>query len=331
MVQNPNLITIDVIEKEFASDPLYNLLKRKNKLKLIFDNEYITKLEKLTWYTTTSVAPMCNTTVSKVQYYLRNFLEYLEIEESPSTGNAFKIDYKGVIRLKMIIILKDEYRIKGLKQELGYENIVKSAKPMRQNNELWIEHNRDHLEYLISFLNDSGFVLIDEDSKVVEINPYIINSLRAIPYAVELLKENSPMDYAITAAKDKRKSLEQNIEDKEFMKQLLIRTNGLEFREKSKANLDNKGLFSFFKKKSPDENIDKYDVNEDPQIKMIDEKIEVVKSEISNVDAEILTLERNRSELLVKIKALVDMTTKNQSNIDMLGDVKHESKENEGK
>lgn len=328
MADNSNLINLEVVEREFSSDPLFNLIKRKKKLQQIFDNEYIVELEKLTWYSTTSIAPMCDTTTSQIQYYVRNFLEYLEVEETPSTGNAFRLDYKAVIRLKMIFILKDEYKTKGLKQELGYENIVKSAKPIRLSAEGWLDQNQDQLEQLISFINNSGFVLVDDESNEVEVNPYIIKTLKMIPQVLELIQDSAPTDIAISAAKDKKRALEENIKDKELLKQILVRTHGLEFREKSKVNQEPRGFFSMFKRKDISEPVVKHlpAETDDPQILLIDEKIQQLESEISQVDDVIKKLEIERTAFSNKIQALLGGTQNTNDNLNEQGVLTNESK-----
>lgn len=313
-----NVIDLSIVEKEFSSDPLFNLLKRKNKLGLIFDNEYIRALEKLTWYSTTQVAPMCDSTTSNVQYYLRSFIDYLEIEETPSTGNAFKIDYKGVIRLKMIFLLKDEYRVKGLKQELGYESIVKPVRPHLPTSDL-NDQQQESLDYLMSFLRESGLVLLNEESREVEVNPAIITRLNLVPKTIELLKESTSYDDTLNMYQQLLTSLESQKRDKEYFKKVLIRTNGLEFRMNSKIQNEQKGFFSIFKKKSIEAEDSIPDFEEDEEINVINDDLSKLHTQIEEVTEQIEELKQKKEKYHKLLQPILKDFIASEDGIEKLG------------
>ncbi|MFD1735502.1 hypothetical protein ACFSCX_02895 [Bacillus salitolerans] len=99
------------------------------------------------WHSTTEVAHWLGVTDSQLRYYLKPFYEYVTSEDAPSSSSAYRLDALAVIKLKMILLLKDQYRVSGLEKLLGldgagYVHTKSEKKPAVAK----IEKDRDQLE-----------------------------------------------------------------------------------------------------------------------------------------------------------------------------------------
>ena len=108
------------IKEIFANDPLYQVIKETPTEELFLSESYLSDLIEKKYYSTPEVASWFEVTDAQLRYYIKPFEEYLFNDEAsnPTTGSLIRLDYKAVLKLRMILLLKDEYRVKGLKQLL---------------------------------------------------------------------------------------------------------------------------------------------------------------------------------------------------------------------
>jgi DNA-binding transcriptional MerR regulator len=106
--------------KEFIKfDPLYEVIKDKTLENQLLSEEYLDTLEEKRWYSTPEVAEWFGINDGQLRYYIKPFHEYLFTEETPSSSTAYRLNIESILKLRMILLLKDEYRVKGLQKLVG--------------------------------------------------------------------------------------------------------------------------------------------------------------------------------------------------------------------
>ncbi|MDA6131317.1 hypothetical protein OSK38_28620, partial [Escherichia coli] len=55
---------------------------------------------------------------SSLTYYIDGLKEYILPEDAPS-NKYMRLNYLSIIKMKMVLLLKDEFRLNGLKAEVG--------------------------------------------------------------------------------------------------------------------------------------------------------------------------------------------------------------------
>jgi len=132
------------IPHELEHDPLYEILKeRPDQYEELFRSEFLDQIDVSTWYSVTQVGqiladPETKKAVpaSSLKHYIDNMFEYVVPEEGPNT-KSIRLNYLSIVKLKMIWLLKKEFRLSGLQSEVGIlgkvENTNKASAP--ENNQ----------------------------------------------------------------------------------------------------------------------------------------------------------------------------------------------------
>ena len=121
------------IEKELRFDPLFKVIKTAKTAKLdreLYAEDFLEELDLNSHYGTKPISTWFNVSDSNLRYYIKELQsDYLYEENSPSFNNSFRFKGIAVIKLWMIMQLKDEYKMKGLNrlisgQELGFPEVA---------------------------------------------------------------------------------------------------------------------------------------------------------------------------------------------------------------
>lgn len=108
------------IKEVLADDPLFQVIQETPNEQLFFSEPYLLELIEKKYYSTPEVASWFDVTDAQLRYYIKPFEEYLFDGQvtNPTTATLIRLDFKAILKLRMILLLKDEYRVKGLKQLL---------------------------------------------------------------------------------------------------------------------------------------------------------------------------------------------------------------------
>ena len=114
-------------------DPLYYVLQDTPLEETLFNDPYLTDIIEKKFYSTPEVASWFDITDAQLRYYIKPFEHYIfdEMEDTPSTATVIRLNFPSILRLRMILLLKDEYRVKGLKRLLNIDEngyIVKNRR-----------------------------------------------------------------------------------------------------------------------------------------------------------------------------------------------------------
>jgi hypothetical protein len=116
-------ITRERLEAEFGNDPLYDAIQRMNLLDELFDQETLSVLVERHEYTTTDFEKWFCVSEADERYLstpgiMRAFVKELgSYLQTRNLGRTIIIDYQGVIKLKMALLLRKN----GMKPALIYE------------------------------------------------------------------------------------------------------------------------------------------------------------------------------------------------------------------
>ncbi|MFF5996042.1 hypothetical protein AAGS61_15015 [Lysinibacillus sp. KU-BSD001] len=96
-------------------------------------------------YSTPEVAGWFDITDGQLRYYIKPFEHYIfdDMTDNPTTATVIRLNLRSILKLRMILLLKDEYRVKGLKRLLGID----------ENGEMQITLNQDYLAQNIQLLS----------------------------------------------------------------------------------------------------------------------------------------------------------------------------------
>lgn len=115
-------LTKQRIQDILTDDPLFQVIKETPTEQQFISEPYLSTLIEKKYYSTPEIASWFEVTDAQLRYYIKPFEEYLFDGQAsnPTTATVIRLDYLAVLKLRMILLLKDEYRVKGLKQLLRF-------------------------------------------------------------------------------------------------------------------------------------------------------------------------------------------------------------------
>lgn len=120
------LETDEVTEKIttiLQGDPLFAVIRNTPLEETLYTDSYLTEIVEKKFYSTPEVARWFEITDGQLRYYIKPFEHYLfdELTMNPTTETVIRLHLPAILKLRMILLLKNEYRIKGLKRLLGIQ------------------------------------------------------------------------------------------------------------------------------------------------------------------------------------------------------------------
>lgn len=230
-----------MLETELRYDNLYNLIIEREQLKKeLFHPGFISTLEKdiHRWYSVAEAGRVIGgdkpIPPSSITYYIDNLREYIIPEDAPS-NKYIRLNYLSLIKIKMVFLLKDEFRLNGLRAEVGLagipKNITNSNESVNEeiielkeklekfetmNQMLWgllVEKGEDgkpRLKKQLKSLMESERLLIEEQSSFNE-------KLREQNEIIDSLKlENQSLIERIEKAEQQSSGIDKKLEEKDI-------------------------------------------------------------------------------------------------------------------
>ena len=105
------------------NDPLYAVLRDTPLEETLYNDSYLTDIIEKKFYSTSEIASWFDITDAQLRYYIKPFEHYIfdDMTDTPTTATVIRLNLPAILRLRMILLLKDEYRVKGLKRLLAIE------------------------------------------------------------------------------------------------------------------------------------------------------------------------------------------------------------------
>lgn len=127
-----NVVKAKILEL-IQDDPLFSVIRETPLEEVLYNDVYLTDIIDKKYYSTPEVASWFEITDAQLRYYIKPFESYIFDDEAdnPTTPTVIRLNFPAILRLRMILLLKDEYRVKGLKRLLDIDEngyIVKQRK-----------------------------------------------------------------------------------------------------------------------------------------------------------------------------------------------------------
>ena len=111
------------IMEMLQEDPLYSVIRDTPLEDTLYTDSYLTGIIEKKFYSTPEVAAWFDITDAQLRYYIKPFEHYIfdDMADNPTTATVIRLNMLSILKLRMILLLKDEYRVKGLKRLLGID------------------------------------------------------------------------------------------------------------------------------------------------------------------------------------------------------------------
>ncbi|MGY3190553.1 DNA primase [Lysinibacillus sp. TE18511] len=155
------------IQEVLANDPLFQVIQETPAEQHFLSESYLDELIEKKYYSTPEVAGWFEVTDAQLRYYIKPFEEYLfdGAATNPSTSTIIRLDFKAILKLRMILLLKDEYRVKGLKRLLCINEdghvIKQTTSEVTAPKDL--EGRMDTLSQALAQIMQTGLFQIEQD------------------------------------------------------------------------------------------------------------------------------------------------------------------------
>ena len=121
MIETHN--TKELVFEIVQHDPLFAVIQGTPLEEVLYCDSYLNDISENKYYSTSEVSSWFNITERKLRYYIKPFELYIfnETKGHLKTTPAIRLNLTSILKLRMILLLKDEYRVNGLKMLLGMD------------------------------------------------------------------------------------------------------------------------------------------------------------------------------------------------------------------
>ncbi|MBD8520224.1 hypothetical protein [Lysinibacillus fusiformis] len=117
-VNNAKEMVLGIVQ----DDPLFVALQHTPLEESLYNDDYLADIDETNHYTIAEIAGWFDITDAMLRYYLKPFEQYIFDNTTPNEHGNIRLDLPAILRLRMILLLKDEYRVKGIKLLLGIDD-----------------------------------------------------------------------------------------------------------------------------------------------------------------------------------------------------------------
>lgn len=245
-------------------DPLYSIIRDTPLEETLHTDPYLTDIIEKKFYSTTQVANWFDITDAQLRYYIKPFEHYIfdDMTDNPLTATVIQLNMSSILKLRMILLLKNEYRVNGLKLLLGIDEngyIIKQtaattalAPPDELANKIEVLSNvlQQMMKTGLFHIqqddeNGAMQVTINEDYLAQNINLLSMKSIQQLSEMQDrtekLTKESKDLQEQITVLKEQnKKDIVFKIRERQIENEVVstLRTEAIEqFAEQKKAGI----------------------------------------------------------------------------------------------
>lgn len=209
------------IKETFVDDPLFQVIQETPTEQHFLSEPYLLELIEKKYYSTLEVASWFDVTDAQLRYYIKPFEEYLFDGQAmnPTTATVIRLDFKAILKLRMILLLKDEYRVRGLKQLLRINedgHVIKKVPNTEILPDPIQDRRLDTLSQAFTQMMHTGLLLIEQDkdneeTKIVINEAFLHQQLKALPS--ESSQEIEKLHALTEQLKQKNQALTEKVEE----------------------------------------------------------------------------------------------------------------------
>ncbi|MFJ7953053.1 DNA primase [Lysinibacillus sp. NPDC096418] len=179
------------IQEVLTNDPLFQVIQETPAEQHFLSEPYLLELIEKKYYSTPEVAGWFDVTDAQLRYYIKPFEEYLFDGQAtnPTTATVIRLDFKAILKLRMILLLKDEYRVKGLKQLLRINedgHIIKQVPTQENLPDTTHDKRLDTLSQAFAQIMHTGLFQMEQDEETEEMKltlneDFLHQKIKALP------------------------------------------------------------------------------------------------------------------------------------------------------
>ncbi|MEK4701940.1 DNA primase [Solibacillus sp. FSL R7-0668] len=181
------------IQEVLMNDPLFQVIKETPTEQLFLSEPYLQGLIEKKYYSTPEIASWFDVTDAQLRYYIKPFEEYLFDGQAsnPTTATLIRLDFLAILKLRMILLLKEEYRVKGLKRLLRINedgHIIKqvpaASTEITAPND--VEQKLQAMSHALAQIMQTGLFHIEQDEQTEEMKltlneAFLHQKIKALP------------------------------------------------------------------------------------------------------------------------------------------------------
>lgn len=195
MIQKQEII--DLLE----NDTLYKLIAERSELENILTSDYyLNDINRNKYYSPTDLAEWFDVTDGQIRYYIKPFFDYIfhEDEDTPLSEKTLRLGFKSILKVRMILLLKEEFKVNGLKHVL--EDTPRLVKKTNMGLKT-LDEDTEEIKLILKQILNTGVFEISSTEKGIEVNlsPTLKKQLDDTTKLQKLLAENN--ERAIAAQK----------------------------------------------------------------------------------------------------------------------------------
>ncbi|MET4558896.1 DNA-binding transcriptional MerR regulator [Lysinibacillus parviboronicapiens] len=116
-ISNAKEMVLEIVQH----DPLFIVIQHTPLEEQLYSDVYLTHIHDKEHYSISEVANWFEITDAMLRYYIKPFEQYIFDNTTINPITNIRLNLSAILRLRMILLLKDEYRVKGLKHLLGID------------------------------------------------------------------------------------------------------------------------------------------------------------------------------------------------------------------
>ena len=249
------------IQDILIGDPLYAVLRDTPLEETLYTDSYIAEIIDKKFYSTLEVAAWFDINDAQLRYYIKPFERYIfaDTVDNPTTTALIRLNFPAILRLRMILLLKDEYRVKGIQRLLSINengHIVKqqSAATTTLATPDELANKVDVLSNVLQQIIQTGIFHMHQDEETGAMNITLNEDYLA--KNIKLLSAQS--DEQINKIQERTETIEKEQEEmKQHIQEIEERSKvdiAIKIRERQIENnvtnkLRNEALHAFMKQK----------------------------------------------------------------------------------
>lgn len=213
--------TAEKIATLLQGDPLFAVIRDTPLEETLYTDGYLSEIVEKKFYSTPEVARWFDITDAQLRYYIKPFAHYLfdDATMNPTTSTTIRLHLPAILKLRMILLLKNEYRMNGLKRLLGMQengHILKkqiaATTAVAAPNDL--AQQVDMLHHMLHQIMQTGLFHLEQDDETgairLEVNEeYFIQSMQLLTTAST--KQMSDIQDTIAQLTEENKQLQQKM------------------------------------------------------------------------------------------------------------------------
>lgn len=224
MIMNSIVNKEEAIHELLKEDVLYKLIEVREELKSqLFNDDYLNTINTNQYYSPTEIASWMDTKDGTIRYYIKPFFDYIfeDDVEAPISEKTLRLGFKSILKVRMILLLKKEFKVTGLKQVI--EKTPRVIKKHQQEVGPANQETANEIMLLLKQVLDTGIFELSKEDQVtkIKLSNDLAEVLSTAPYMKKMLENNNEMVLKeLEEVKDKqynqlRESLELEIEAEE--------------------------------------------------------------------------------------------------------------------